>query len=185
MNAAHAAPIHVNRKNRREPADAASAVLGFAGFGGAGLDGFSFASAGVAAGDSPFGVAADSPPAAFLAAAAARIFSSGLIGFDAPPDSPAGADFGSDAPASGEVCAPPAAAFAAAAARIFSSGLIGFGGSDEAPAPVFSSDSLMVRIPERLPTIPQNRLAKYMPCSVRAPDRRNHDELQPGVQEVE
>jgi hypothetical protein len=98
--------------------------LGFAGFGASGLDGFSFTSAGFAAGDSPFGVVAGSPPSAFFAACAARIFSNGLIGLAAPIESGVCSD--ARAPAGG--ADPPAAAFAAAAARIFSSGLFGLFG---------------------------------------------------------
>jgi len=33
--------------------------------------------------------------------------------------------------------------------------------------------------------IPQDRMAKYMPWSARVLDRRNHDDLTPGVQGVE
>src|SRR5262245_61837578 len=132
MNAAHAHPPHVNCKKRREPVET-SEVLGLAGLGGGDLTGFSRTSAGLAIGDSTFVGSAGAPPSTFLAACCARIFSSGLIGFD---DSLAAATFSgfTSAPDAPAAPAPPAAALAAAAARIFSSGLIAFAGSPPALA---------------------------------------------------
>src|SRR5207244_1625355 len=95
-------------KRRVTPSVAAASFpltgsLGLTGLGGVGRAGFSFASTGFAAGDSAFGVGAAAsvagaaPAWAFFAAAAARIASSLLIGFDAAGASAVGSALGCDA----------------------------------------------------------------------------------------